>query len=305
MSRQLQKQNLNGWLVIDKKAGYTSTSVVNKIKWLLNAKKAGHAGTLDPDATGILAIALGEATKTIPYITGAPKTYQFKIYLGAATDTDDTSGKTIKISNTRPTDTQLTNVLTAFLGNIKQVPPNYSAIKINGNRAYQLARNGLTELKLQERNLQVEKLELIKRINSNEAIMRMVCGKGGYVRSIARDIGEKLSCFAHAGEIRRLSSGPFTLSNSISHEIIFKKDSTPIFEKIRPIQSALYQLDSFKCSGDDVKNLRNGKKISIDEYHFEENSEIFVYFQNVPIAIGRVKNSYFYPKRVFNYVFHE
>ena len=132
MSRRSKGKALNGWLVVDKNVGYTSATIVNKVRWLLNAQKAGHAGTLDPDATGILAIALGEATKTIPYLINAHKTYQFKIHLGSATNTDDVTGHIIRVSDDRPTDIQLTEILKYFRGNIQQIPPKYSAVKING-----------------------------------------------------------------------------------------------------------------------------------------------------------------------------
>ena len=301
MSRNSKDIALNGWLIIDKNAGYSSTAIVNKVKWVLNAKKAGHAGTLDPDATGLLAVALGEATKTIPYLTNANKTYHFQINFGSSTDTDDMSGKKIRISESRPTASELEKTLTYFRGDIKQIPPKYSAIKINGKRAYDLSRNGITDIKFNARHLHVEKLEVLEMIDADSAIMKMVCGKGGYVRSMARDIGEKLGCFAHASHIRRISSGPFTLSNSISTEIIFEENITKIFKNLLPIQSPLDQLQRFDCLIGDASAIRNGQKIFLGEKTLNEDSTSYVCFNNKPIAIGKISKNYFYPKKVFSF----
>lgn len=305
MSYTSKNSSTNGWLVVDKNEGYTSTSIVNKVKWLLNVRKAGHAGTLDPDATGILAIALGEATKTIPYLTEALKSYQFQVFFGASTDTDDLSGRNIKISDTRPTDSQLKNILKDFTGIIKQVPPNYSAVKLNGKRAYELSRSGSSSLTLKARDLLVEKLEIVERIDINSIKMKMVCGKGGYVRSIARDIGEKLGCYAHAGNIRRLSSGPFTLANSISSDIIFTENIKKVFDNILPSEAPLNQLKNFNCVLSDVREIKNGKKILIQGRVVAENTEAFVCYKNKLLAIGKVYDNYFFPKRVFSVIINE
>ncbi len=302
MSLNSKNKNLNGWLIVDKKEGYTSAALVNKVRWLLNARKAGHAGTLDPDATGILAIALGDATKTIPYLTNADKTYQFQVYFGAATDTDDTSGNTIKISENRPTNEELLKILRHFRGKIRQVPPKYSAVKINGKKAYDLSRNGVNDINLNARTLMVKKLELIKRIDPDSVQMKMTCGKGGYVRSIARDIGEQLGCYAHAGQIRRISSGPFSLNDSISADFIFKENVPKILKNILPIHLSLQNLDRFDCLIDDAKEIKNGKKIRIFVEKLNEKDEVFVCFNNEPIAIGNLRNNYFYPKKVFSFV---
>ena len=301
MSRSSKRIALNGWLVIDKHAGYSSTAIVNKVRWLLNAKKAGHAGTLDPDATGLLAVALGEATKTIPYLTNATKTYLFQINFGSATDTDDISGKKIKWSDARPTTVQLEETLKFFTGNIKQTPPKFSAIKINGKRAYDLSRKGVTEIKIKARDLMVEELDIIKRIDADSAIMKMVCGKGGYVRSMARDIGERLGCFAHASNIRRTSSGPLTLLNSISTDIILEENVPKIFKNILPIQTPLDKLQRFDCLISDVSAIRNGQKILLNEKALREDFYSYVCFDNKPIAIGKISDNYFYPKKVFSF----
>jgi tRNA pseudouridine(55) synthase len=181
---------VSGWLVVDKPAGVTSTAVVNKVKWALSAQKAGHAGTLDPDATGVLAVALGEATKTIPYITDALKCYRFRVVLGAATETDDASGAVIATSAERPTDAR-SRPRWRRSGATSQVPPQYSAVKVDGERAYDLAREGEV-MDLAARPLWVERLVMLGRPDADHVDLEMVCGKGGYVRSIARDLGQAL-----------------------------------------------------------------------------------------------------------------
>ncbi|MFV2038535.1 MAG: tRNA pseudouridine(55) synthase TruB, partial [Paracoccaceae bacterium] len=180
MARRKKGRNISGWLVLDKPAGWTSSAAVNKVRWAFDAKKAGHAGTLDPAATGVLAIALGEATKTVPYITDALKAYRFTIRLGQGTNTDDGEGDILATSETRPSDAQIVAALPDFVGDITQVPPKFSAVKIDGQRAYKLARGG-HEVQLSARPLYVEDLVLVGRPDPDHAELEMICGKGGYV----------------------------------------------------------------------------------------------------------------------------
>ena len=219
MGRVRKGRNISGWLLIDKPSGMTSSTVVNKVRWAFDAKKAGHAGTLDPDATGLLAIALGEATKTIPYVTNAKKSYSFCIKMGAATNTDDADGEVIATSTKRPTDTEIIEKLKTFQGETMQVPPKFSAVKIDGERAYKLARAG-EEVKVSARPLLVSKLILIERPSVDTAILEMTCGKGGYVRAIARDLGDALGCYAHVLNLRRVWAGPFNLKSCITLKTI-------------------------------------------------------------------------------------
>ncbi|MCV6593220.1 MAG: tRNA pseudouridine(55) synthase TruB, partial [Silicimonas sp.] len=195
MARRKKGRDISGWLVVDKPAGLTSTAVVNKLRWALEAKKAGHAGTLDPAATGLLAVALGEATKTVPYVTDALKAYAFDIRIGAATNTDDAEGEVVETSDVRPDDEAIRAALTGFTGDIMQVPPAFSAVKIDGERAYAKARAG-EDVELAARPLFVESLELTARPDPDNATLEMICGKGGYVRSIARDLGRALGTCA-------------------------------------------------------------------------------------------------------------
>ena len=302
MARRSKGTPIHGWLIVDKQVGYTSAALVNKVRWVLNAQKAGHAGTLDPDATGILAIALGEATKTIPYLTEAPKSYIFTMTFGSSTDTDDASGKVLKTSIVRPTGNELTKVLKQFVGLIRQRPPNYSAVKVAGRKAYELARKGDNKFLLNERDLLVDKLEVLERLNIDTVKMKMVCGKGGYVRSITRDIGEALGCFAHTCAIRRTSSGPFELADCISDKVIFSEHVERIKEHLLPVQTALKQLESFECLLKDLPEIKNGKKVIINNRNVKENSTAFTTFNSQMVAIGKIVNNEFHPKKVFSLI---
>ena len=226
MGRRKKGRNISGWLVVDKPAGMTSTSVVNKVRWAFDAKKAGHAGTLDPEATGVLAVALGEATKTVPYITDALKAYRFTVKLGEATNTDDAEGEVIARSDIRPNDDDISSALAGFVGDIMQVPPQFSAVKVDGERAYKKARDG-ESLDLAARPLYVDELSFVSRLDDDHVELELVCGKGGYVRSIARDLGEALGCFGHVLKLRRIWSGPFDVEDGMLIEDIDKLAKSP------------------------------------------------------------------------------
>ncbi len=215
MGRTKKGRAIHGWVIVDKPAGIGSTDVVGRVRWAFQAQKAGHAGTLDPAATGVLAVALGEATKTVPLIMDASKTYRFRVAFGAATSTDDAEGRVIATSPLRPSDTQIEAALPAFRGMIQQVPPQVSAVKVEGTRAYDLAREGV-EMDLAPRPLLVEHLEMTARPDADHADFALTCGKGGYVRSIARDLGEALGCLAHVQWLRRDRAGPFLATQAVT-----------------------------------------------------------------------------------------
>ena len=239
-------RDISGWLIVDKPAGMTSTSVVNKVRWALAAKKAGHAGTLDPDATGVLAVALGEATKTVPFVTDALKAYRFTVRLGQRTNTDDAEGEVIASSDARPSDDEIKEALHRFVGEIEQIPPQFSAVKIDGERAYKRARDGET-MEIAARPLWVEELVMTGRPDSDHVELEMTCGKGGYVRSIARDLGEALGCHGHVRELRRIWSGPFEAEDGIGIEQIDALAKTPeLDEKLLPLEVGLADLPELK-----------------------------------------------------------
>jgi tRNA pseudouridine55 synthase len=293
-------REISGWLVVDKPAGITSTTVVNKVRWALDAKKAGHAGTLDPAATGVLAVALGEATKTVPYITDALKCYRFAMRMGAATNTDDAEGEVIAASDLRPADAQITAALGAFVGNIEQVPPQFSAVKVDGERAYTLARAG-EEMELAARPLYVESLEMVARPDADTVELEMVCGKGGYVRSIARDLGAALGCLGHVLWLRREWSGPFEASDGLSMDEIDRLARTPELDaRILPLEVGLADLPELRATAEGAARLRNGNPGMVIASDVDYGDEAWASHQGKPLAVGVYKVGELHPTRVFN-----
>ena len=300
MARKRKGRDISGWLVVDKPAGMTSTAVVNKVRWALQAKKAGHAGTLDPAATGVLAVALGEATKTVPFITDALKAYEFSVRLGQATNTDDEEGEVIASSDTRPDDDAIKAALAPFLGDIMQVPPKYSAVKIEGQRAYKLARDG-EEVEIEARPLWVEELVMTDRPDPDHVTLEMVCGKGGYVRAIARDLGEALGCYGHVAWLRRIWSGPFEAEEGISIEEIDRLAHTPELDaRLRPLEDGLEGLPQVSCTEEGVVRLRNGNPGMVIARDVEYGDECWAAHKGRAIAMGRFKGGELHPSRVFN-----
>ncbi len=299
MARKRKGRDISGWLVVDKPAGITSTSVVNKVRWALQAKKAGHAGTLDPDATGVLAVALGEATKTVPYITDALKAYEFKIKLGQATNTDDAEGEVINESALRPNDDQIKEALGGFLGDIMQVPPQFSAVKIEGERAYKLARDG-QDVEIAARPLWVEELLMTGRPDADHVMLEMVCGKGGYVRSIARDLGEVLGCYGHVTYLRRVWSGPFEVESGLDMETIDRLAHSPELDTyLRPLEEGLADLPEVTCAAEGMARLRNGNPGMVFASDIEYGDECWASFEGQAVAVGRFKAGELHPSRVF------
>lgn len=300
MARTKKGRAISGWLVVDKPAGVTSTTVVNKVKWALDAQKAGHAGTLDPAATGVLAIALGEATKTVPYVTDALKCYRFVVRLGVATTTDDAEGEVIATAETRPSDAQIKTALMAFRGDIQQVPPQFSAVKVDGARAYDLAREG-EAMDLAARALWVERLEVISRPDLDHVELEMVCGKGGYVRSIARDMGQSLACLGHVKWLRREWSGPFTATEGISLAEIDRLAKTNELDAwLKPLELGLADLPELPCTPEGAARLRNGNPGMVLSSSVGYGDEAWASFQGRAVAVGIYKSGELHPSRVFN-----
>ena len=300
MARAKKGRVVSGWLVVDKPAGITSTAVVNKVKWAFDAQKAGHAGTLDPAATGVLAVALGEATKTVPYITDALKCYRFQVVLGAATTTDDAEGTVIAQSDLRPTDAEIVAALAAFRGDIQQVPPQFSAVKVDGERAYDLAREG-EAMELAARPLWVERLEMIARPDADHVELEMVCGKGGYVRSIARDLGAALGCLGHVAWLRREWSGPFSATEGISVEEIDRLAKTEELDRwLKPLELGLADLPELICTPEGAARLKNGNPGMVLTATAGYGDEAWASYQGRAVAVGIYKAGELHPSRVFN-----
>jgi tRNA pseudouridine55 synthase len=294
-------RNISGWLVVDKPAGPTSTAIVNKVKWAFGAKKAGHAGTLDPAATGVLAVALGEATKTVPYVTDALKAYAFTVRFGQATNTDDAEGEVIDRAAHRPEEAEIKEALGGFLGDIQQVPPAFSAVKIDGERAYKKARDG-DAVTLSARPLWVEELVLTDRPDPDHATFEMVCGKGGYVRAIARDLGRVLGCLGHVTTLRRIWSGPFDVKDGVSVATIEALAKMPeLDDLLLPLELGLADVAEVRCTADAVARLRNGNP---GQVHFSEEieygDEAWASYEGRAVAIGRYKSGELHPSRVIN-----
>ncbi len=300
MARTKKGRAVSGWLVVDKPAGITSTAIVNKVKWAFQAQKAGHAGTLDPAATGVLAVALGEATKTVPYITDALKCYHFRMTFGASTTTDDAEGDVLERSDLRPDDAAIEAALARFRGDIEQVPPQFSAVKVEGERAYDLAREGEAMI-LAARPLFVERLVIIDRPDVDHVDLEMVCGKGGYVRSIARDLGQVLGCLGHVAWLRREWSGPFTAAEGISLEQLDALARTEELDHwLKPLELGLADLPELPCTPEGAARLKNGNPGMVIASTVGYGDAAWASYAGRAVAVGVYKSGELHPSRVFN-----
>ncbi len=301
MARRKKGRDVHGWLVVDKPLSVTSAQVVAKARWALQAKKAGHAGTLDPQATGVLAIAFGEATKTVPYITDALKCYRFTVRWGQATNTDDAEGEATETSDLRPSVDGIRAALPAFTGDVMQVPPKFSAVKVDGERAYALARSG-EDVELEARPLWVESLDLVETQGADHSVFEMVCGKGGYVRSIARDLGRSLGCLGHVVQLRRTWSGPFEESDAIPFEVLDEwRDDSDAASKLMPVSVGLNDLPAVAVTQAMAAHLKQGRTVPATGADLTYGDEAWASFRGAPVAIGVVKAGLFHPRRVLNF----
>ncbi len=296
MGRVRKGQKVSGWLVVDKPAGIGSTDVVNKVKWLLKAQKAGHAGTLDPAATGVLAVAFGEATKTVPVLTDALKCYRFQVRFGAETSTDDAEGAVVVTSEVRPMTTAIEAALSAFRGEIMQVPPQVSAVKVDGARAYDLAREGAA-FDLAARALWVESLELIARPDPDHVVLEMVCGKGGYVRAIARDLGRALGSAAHVAWLRRTWSGPFDVGDGLTWDEVLKLGEAGFLaDRLLPVEAALADMDRVEATAEGARKIMLGNPGAVFN---AADGEVWASHDGRALGLGEVRLGMFHPSRVF------
>ncbi|MGL4686972.1 MAG: tRNA pseudouridine(55) synthase TruB [Commensalibacter sp.] len=267
--RNRRGQELDGWIVVDKPVGVTSTFVVNKVKRVFNARKAGHSGTLDPLASGILPIAFGKATKTIPYVMDEMKIYHFTLTFGEARETDDAEGAVTQRSDVRPSDLEISEALKAFQGDILQIPPIFSAIHVNGQRAYDLARKGETP-NMTPRHAYIDRFRMINRNSLDEAEFEVISGKGVYMRSLARDLAVACGSVGYISRLRRLKVGPFGIDKAISLDKIVETDEKAFAstKMILPVETALDDIPALALTTSEVIDLKYGR--SIDLSHNED-----------------------------------
>ena len=263
MARRKRGEKVDGWLILDKPLGLTSTQAVGAVRRLFDAQKAGHGGTLDPLATGILPIALGEATKTVPFVMDGTKSYRFTLKFGEQRTTDDAEGEVCASSEVRPEDAAIRAVLSTFTGLIQQVPPAFSAIKVDGERAYDLARDGEV-VELAPRQVRIDALTLAERLSRDEAVFEVKCGKGTYMRSLARDIALHLGSVGHVSALRRLSVGGFTEDRAISLENLKTLGHSPAaFEHLLPVETALDDIPALALTNTEASRLRSGQTVGL------------------------------------------
>lgn len=300
MARRKKGRKVSGWLVLDKPYELGSTQAVGKVRWLFQAQKAGHAGTLDPLATGILPIALGEATKTVPYVTDGEKTYQFTVQWGVQTNTDDSEGTPIATSDSRPEEQAILDLLPEFTGKIQQVPPQFSAIKIDGKRAYAEARAG-KDITLAAREVFVDSFKLIDQPDLNHARFEVSCGKGTYVRAFARDFGQKLGCHGHVTDLRRTFVEPFEESDAVSlDELLALEGDLDALDKL--LVSPLDSMQGFpevRLSEDEARRVRLGNAIILRGRDAPvEDRDVCAVYKGTLVAIGDIAKGQFQPNRV-------
>lgn len=302
MARHKKGERIHGWLVLDKPAGMTSAQAVARVRWLLNAQKAGHAGTLDPLATGILPIALGEATKTVSFAVDGEKAYRFTVRWGAETPTDDAESAPVRVSDRRPAEADILGLLPRFTGEIWQVPPQFSAIKVEGHRAYDLARDG-EDLDLAPRQVVIRSLACIGRPDDATAEFEAACGKGTYIRALARDMGRELRCFGHLVALRRMRVGPFAADGAITlPELEAACERGEAGHCLRPVEAALSHLAQIQTSPADAARLARGQSMILRGRDAPVvRGAAYAVFAGRLVALGEIERAEFRPTRVFNW----
>lgn len=315
MGRRRKGEDVSGWVVLDKPDDMTSTHAVSAIRRIFNAQKAGHAGTLDPLASGVLPIALGEATKTVPWLMEAKKTYVFIIKWGVSTDTQDREGKEIAASDVRPTPEAIRAALPDFIGEIEQIPPQFSAVKVDGERAYDIARSGET-VELEPRKVTVYEAELLGTEGDDLATFRVRSGKGFYIRALVRDLAARLGAEGHVWRLRRTAVGPFTEADSVTLDALEDlRHKGAASERLKPVETALDDIPALAINGEDAFKLRQGRPIVLLPHVVETLKPKFrdrviggvdasraavALFQGKAVALGDVRAGKFSPTRVFH-----
>lgn len=291
---------MNGWINIYKPKGYTSTYCLNILKSKFKLKKIGHAGTLDPLAEGVLPIAIGEATKSIPYLAEAKKNYLFEVFWGEETNTLDSEGITTNVSKIIPSLKEINKVLHLFIGQIDQIPPKFSAKKINGKRCYDLARNN-EEFELKPQKVTIFNLRVISHYENKTSFL-VSCGPGTYVRSLARDLAYALNTFGYASKILRSRYSHFSKKNTLTMDFLVKNVEKENFYKyLLDIRKVLIHIPSIKLEDERIKLIKNGMKVSMLEEFGEVNiKSLIAQNQSQVLAFGELKSGFFYPKRILN-----
>jgi tRNA pseudouridine55 synthase len=302
MGRRKKGKPVHGWVVLDKPIGMTSTQAVGAVRRLFAAQKAGHAGTLDPLATGILPIALGEATKTVPFAVDGDKAYRFTVRFGVETDTDDAEGQVVRTSDVLPPSAAIEALLPAFTGEISQVPPRFSAIKVDGARAYDLARNG-EEVVLAARPVLIDDLRLVEMPDAATAVFEAECGKGTYVRALARDMGRALGSCGHVIALRRTAVGGFDEAIAVSlAELEAAAGEGEIGRCLLPVEAALQDLPDLAVSSNDAAALARGQSVLVRGRDAPVLSgAAWAHFKGQILALGELDKGAFRPTRVFNF----
>ena len=305
MARRKKGLPVHGWCVLDKPYGMTSTKAVGVVRAIFNAQKAGHAGTLDPLASGLLPIALGEATKTVPFAMDGAKEYEAIVRWGQQTSTDDAEGEVTQQSDKRPSVDEISALLPNYTGLVSQVPPQFSAIKLAGERAYDLARSGQT-VELAARDVQIDGLEIISTPDQDHTTFKIKCGKGTYIRSLARDIGLDLGCFGHVASLRRTFVKPFSSSDMILLEKLQDlshngADHTGLMACLLPIDAVLDDIPAVLIDQSQAFSLRQGRTIILRGRDALVNEDtVLAKYRGKPVALGSVEKGMLKPKRVFN-----
>ena len=289
-----------GWLAIDKPPGLGSTSVVSRVRRAFQCRRVGHAGTLDRPASGVLAVALGEATKTVSHVMDSDKCYRFTVIFGIGTSTDDATGDVISRCGIRPSDTEIESALTLFQGDIVQVPPAFSSVKVDGRRAHEYARGG-ENVELRGRPLHVSRLVMLERVSRDVASFEMVCGKGGYVRSIARDLGSSLGCHGHVHELKRVRSGPFGLEDCISIDMLETAGNREeLHGLLTPIETVLGHLPVHECTEDERVRILNGNSIRPAGQAHDKWDACWLSYHGRAIALARAGSGMIRPRRIIH-----
>ena len=305
--RRKSGQKVDGWVILDKAFGMTSTAAVGAVRRIFDANKAGHAGTLDPLASGVLPIALGEATKTMPYLVDTEKSYQFTLKWGEATTTDDREGEITDRSDARPSEAEITAGLIEFIGEIEQVPPAFSAIKVNGERAYDMARRGGT-VKLAARRIWIKRFELMEMRDADQAVFSVISGKGTYMRSLARDLALRVGTVGHIAELRRTAVGKFAEEDAISLDELDTIGQSPASSgALLPVETPLDDIPALALTEQEAARLRNGQAVSLLRkldleriYAFDDGETVLATTSGKPVALTKYGAGEVRPVRVLN-----